>query len=99
MSRVVRPGGLVLVLEFSRPQSFPFRQLYFFYFRFILPVIGRIVSGNREAYSYLHDSVMQFPDNEQFIDLMNKAGLGSVRQTRLTGGIASIYTGLKPPVQ
>jgi len=99
MSRVVRPGGLVLVLEFSRPQGFPFRQLFFFYFRFILPVIGRIVSGNREAYSYLHDSVMQFPDNEQFIDLMNKAGLDNVRQTRLTGGIASIYTGLKPPVQ
>lgn len=96
MARVVRPGGLVAVLEFSKPQNFPFRQLYLFYFRFILPVIGRMVSGDPEAYRYLHDSVMQFPDNEQFIDLMMKAGLCSVRQTKLTGGIASIYTGLKP---
>jgi demethylmenaquinone methyltransferase/2-methoxy-6-polyprenyl-1,4-benzoquinol methylase len=99
MARVVRTGGLILVLEFSKPRNFPFRQLYFLYFRFIMPLIGRIISGDREAYRYLHDSVMQFPDNDQFIDLMNKAGVGYVRQTKLTGGIASIYTGLKPPVQ
>jgi demethylmenaquinone methyltransferase/2-methoxy-6-polyprenyl-1,4-benzoquinol methylase len=95
MTRVVRTGGMVLVLEFSRPEKFPFRQLYNFYFLKILPVIGRLFSGNAGAYRYLPESVMQFPDNEQFMELMKKAGLGTVRQKRLTMGIASIYTGHK----
>ncbi len=86
---------MVLVLEFSRPEKFPFRQLYNFYFLKILPVIGRLFSGNTGAYRYLPESVMQFPDNEQFMELMKKAGLGTVRQKRLTMGIASIYTGHK----
>lgn len=95
MTRVVRAGGMVLVLEFSRPGNFPFRQLYNFYFLKILPVIGRLFSGNAGAYKYLPESVMQFPDNEKFMDLMNRAGLIQVRQHRLTSGVASIYTGLK----
>ncbi len=99
MTRVVRTEGLVMVLEFSKPLSFPFRQLYFVYFRYILPLIGKVVSGDKKAYRYLHDSVMLFPDNEQFLDLMKMAGLAEVRQKKLTGGIASIYTGLKPVAQ
>ncbi len=95
MRRVVRAGGMVLVLEFSKPVKFPFRQLYNFYFLKILPVIGRLFSGNAGAYKYLPESVMQFPDNERFMSLMIKAGLGSVKQKRITFGIASIYTGLK----
>jgi len=95
MKRVVRSGGMVLVLEFSKPVKFPFRQLYNFYFFKILPVIGRLFSRNAGAYKYLPESVMQFPDNERFMGLMIKAGLDSVKQKRITFGIASIYTGLK----
>jgi len=95
MTRVVRAGGMVMVLEFSKPSRFPVRHLYYLYFLRILPLIGRIFSGNREAYRYLPESVMQFPDNEKFMNLMNQAGLSQVRQKRLTSGVASIYTGLK----
>ncbi len=95
MYRVVRPGGMIMVLEFSRPAWFPFRQIYGFYFRRILPRIGRKVSGDRSAYSYLPDSVMSFPDNEKFLELLRKAGFSRVAQKRLTGGIASIYTGFR----
>lgn len=95
MTRVVRRGGMVMVLEFSKPVKSPVRQLYNFYFLNVLPLIGRLFSKNKKAYSYLPESVMQFPDNEQFIELMVKAGLSSVRQKKLTWGVASIYTGLK----
>ncbi len=95
MCRVLKPGGIIMVLEFSRPLRFPAKQLYNFYFLRILPVIGRLFSGNRAAYRYLPDSVLQFPDNDSFIDLMKNAGFTSVNQTKLTFGVASIYTGLK----
>jgi len=96
MCRVVRPGGMIMVLEFSKPEWFPFRQIYEFYFRRILPFIGGKISGNRSAYSYLPDSVMAFPDNEKFLALLEKAGFRRVAQKRLTGGIASIYSGFRP---
>ncbi|MCU0461475.1 MAG: bifunctional demethylmenaquinone methyltransferase/2-methoxy-6-polyprenyl-1,4-benzoquinol methylase UbiE [Bacteroidales bacterium] len=99
MKRVVRAGGMVLVLEFSKPDRFPFKQLYNFYFLNILPLVGRLFSSNETAYSYLPESVMQFPDNEKFMRLMTDAGLSSVRQKKLTWGIASIYTGLKASMQ
>jgi demethylmenaquinone methyltransferase / 2-methoxy-6-polyprenyl-1,4-benzoquinol methylase len=95
MKRVVKKGGMVLVLEFSKPIQFPFRQLYNFYFLRILPLIGRIFSGSKGAYTYLPESVMRFPDNEKFLAMMTQAGLSSVKQDKLTMGIASIYTGLK----
>jgi demethylmenaquinone methyltransferase/2-methoxy-6-polyprenyl-1,4-benzoquinol methylase len=96
MFRVLRPGGMIMVLEFSRPSVFPLKQIYGFYFRRILPLIGRRVSGDRDAYSYLPDSVMSFPDNERFLALLSSAGFIHVSQRRLSGGIASIYTGLRP---
>ena len=95
MQRVLRKGGLIMVLEFSKPARPPFKQLYNFYFLKILPVIGTLFSKSNYAYRYLPESVMQFPDNEKFITLMEKAGFYSVRQKKLTGGVASIYTGLK----
>jgi len=96
MFRVLRPGGSIMVLEFSRPSVFPLKQIYGFYFRRILPMIGRRVSGDPEAYTYLPDSVMTFPDNEKFLELLSLAGFRDVAQKRLSGGIASIYTGFRP---
>jgi demethylmenaquinone methyltransferase/2-methoxy-6-polyprenyl-1,4-benzoquinol methylase len=93
--RVTRPGGLLVVLEFSRPLSFPIRQLYSFYFLKILPLFGRLFSKNKNAYSYLPESVMKFPDNELFLNMVTEAGFVNVQQVKLTGGIASIYTGIK----
>jgi demethylmenaquinone methyltransferase/2-methoxy-6-polyprenyl-1,4-benzoquinol methylase len=95
MCRVLRPGGMVMVLEFSRPERFPLKQIYGLYFRHVLPRIGRRVSGDPGAYTYLPDSVMAFPDNERFLDLLSAAGFGDVKQRRLTGGIASIYYGFR----
>lgn len=96
MKRVLKDTGLVLILEFSRPRRFPFRNIYNFYFRNILPFFGKVFSGNSSAYTYLPDSVMKFPDNEEFIRMIEKAGFISSQQVRLTGGVASIYTGVKP---
>jgi len=96
MRRVLRPGGMVMVLEFSKPSSFPFKQLYFFYFRRILPFIGRIVSGDSEAYNYLPESVLAFPEKAAFTNLMSGAGLNKVDLKRLSGGIATIYFAFKP---
>ena len=98
MFRVLRPGGKVVVLEFSRPARFPFRQLYFFYFMKILPFIGRAVSNHREAYTYLPESVLRFPEGEEFLNVLRSAGFTNVAQQRLTFGIASVYIGDKPSV-
>ena len=95
MNRVLFPGGMIMVLEFSKPTSFPFRQIYNFYFLNILPMFGRLFSKDREAYRYLPDTVMNFPDNEKFIRLMSGAGFTGIRQNKLTFGVASIYTGIK----
>lgn len=95
MHRVLKTGGVIMVLEFSRPSGFPFRQIFNLYFLSILPFIGRIFSGNRRAYSYLPESVMQFPDNDKFIELLHNAGFSELNQEKLTGGIATIYTGSK----
>jgi ubiquinone/menaquinone biosynthesis methyltransferases len=94
MGRVLRNGGLITVLEFSRPSKFPFSLIYKFYFLNILPFVGRIFSKNRKAYSYLPETVMHFPENEKFLELIVKAGFSDVKQKRLTGGVASIYTGI-----
>jgi demethylmenaquinone methyltransferase / 2-methoxy-6-polyprenyl-1,4-benzoquinol methylase len=95
MHRVLRPGGRIVVLEFSRPARFPFRQIYFFYFRKVLPIVGRMVSRSKEAYTYLPDTVMRFPEGEEFCTILADVGFHSVQQQRLTFGIATIYTGDK----
>jgi demethylmenaquinone methyltransferase / 2-methoxy-6-polyprenyl-1,4-benzoquinol methylase len=95
MNRVVRSGGLIVVLEFSKPSRFPFRNIYNFYFRNILPFFGKMFSKDKNAYTYLPESVMKFPDNEEFLKLLNMAHFSTTRQVKLTGGIASIYTGIK----
>lgn len=95
MRRVIRNKGMILVLEFSKPSAFPFRPVYNFYFRNILPFFGRLFSKDKAAYTYLPDSVSRFPDNEKFLELLAEAGFTGTRQVKLTGGVASIYTGIK----
>jgi demethylmenaquinone methyltransferase/2-methoxy-6-polyprenyl-1,4-benzoquinol methylase len=97
MHAVLRPGGQIVILEFSRPARTPFRQLYLWYFRYILPLIGRLVSSHPEAYTYLPDTVMQFPEGKEFLAILSRAGFTDLREERLTGGIATIYTGTKRP--
>ena len=94
MWRVLRPGGRMIILEFSTPRSQLFRQIYYFYFRRLLPVIGGLFS-KFDAYKYLPDSVLEFPSHEEFAAMIEDAGFHSVHIRELTFGIASIYVGDK----
>jgi demethylmenaquinone methyltransferase / 2-methoxy-6-polyprenyl-1,4-benzoquinol methylase len=96
MHRVLSPKGMVMVLEFSKPVKFPVKQLYNFYFRNILPGLGRLISGNSSAYTYLPESVGKFPTGEAFTKLLENVGFTDTKHRSLTFGIASIYTGIKP---
>jgi demethylmenaquinone methyltransferase/2-methoxy-6-polyprenyl-1,4-benzoquinol methylase len=99
MNRVTRPGGTIMVLEFSKPSAFPFKTIYSYYFRNILPYIGKLFSKDNAAYRYLPDSVMKFPENDEFLVLLIQAGWSETHQVKLTGGVASIYTGIKLSMQ
>jgi demethylmenaquinone methyltransferase/2-methoxy-6-polyprenyl-1,4-benzoquinol methylase len=93
--RVLKPGGMLVVLEFSKPKMFPLKQLYNFYFKAILPKIGRVVSSDTSAYTYLPESVEVFPDGQDFIRILSGVGFKSTTCKSLTFGISSIYTGTK----
>lgn len=95
MFRVLRPGGKVVVLEFSKPKSFPFKQLYNFYFKNILPTLGKTISKDNAAYTYLPESVRSFPDGKDFTSILDKLGFKNTECKPLTLGISSIYTGIK----
>ncbi len=95
IQRVLKKGGVACILEFSKPQKFPFKQLYHFYSFFILPLIGRIVSSDNSAYRYLPESVKGFPDGNEFEGFLKQAGFVKTRQYRQTFGVATIYLGIK----
>lgn len=95
MFRVLKPGGRVVILEFSNPRSALFRKIYYFYFQKILPTIGGLLS-KRSAYQYLPDSVIEFPSQEQFSAMMGDAGFTRVQHCDLTFGISTVYVGDKP---
>ena len=95
MHRVLNPDGITIILEFSKPKRFPIKQLFGFYFKYIMPTIGNLLSKDSSAYTYLPESVMAFPEGEDFLNEMGKVGFKNLRQKKLTGGIASIYIGYK----
>lgn len=95
MCRVLKPGGRVVILEFSTPDRFPMKQLYRFYFKCILPRVGGLISGDRGAYEYLPASVFAFPQGNHFLEIMRSCGFRDVRRLPLTFGIATLYTGEK----
>lgn len=92
MARVLRPDGRLFILEFSRPQRSPFKQFFQFYFHHVMPLIGRLVSKDNDAYSYLPESVDAFPQGKTFEDLLKRCGLQEVRSRKLTFGVATLYT-------
>lgn len=93
--RVLKPGGRLLVLEFSLPKNRFLYYGYLAYFRFVLPIVGRVLSGDATAYRHLNRSVESFPYGQDFCDLLTQAGLADVSVTPLTFGLASIYRGDK----
>jgi demethylmenaquinone methyltransferase/2-methoxy-6-polyprenyl-1,4-benzoquinol methylase len=95
MRRVLRAEGRVFILEFSHPGTFPMKQLYGFYSRFIIPLAGRMISGNNHAYRYLPESVAAFPSGNDFLGVLHDADLRELSCTPLSAGIASIYSGKK----
>jgi len=95
MNRVMKSDGTCVVVEFSKPRSFPFKQLYNFYFKYILPLIGKTVSKDSSAYTYLPESVQAFPDGEAFLEIFKKAGFQNTKCIPLTFGICTIYIGQK----
>ncbi len=95
MQRVLKPGGKMVVLEFSQPRIFPFKQLFNLYFKYILPLIGRVTSKDPKAYKYLYESVQAFPDGQHFVSVLEKTGFKSNQCIPLSLGICSIYVGKK----
>lgn len=91
MLRVLKPGKPTAIIEFSKPQDFPIKQLYLFYFKMILPTLGKIVSKDPRAYTYLPESVDAFPYGDQFVNILKKVGYKKCQIIPLTFGIASIY--------
>ena len=94
MNRVLRPGGKICVLEFSKPKGF-FALIYTFYFNVVLPLWGKLMSGDNSAYTYLPESVKVFPEGEAFKRIMQNCGYQNVKDRRLTFGICSIYSATK----
>lgn len=94
MFRVLKPGGRAVILEFSNPKSQLFRKIYYFYFQKILPTLGGLIS-KRSAYQYLPDSVIEFPSQEEFSQMMADAGFKRVQYVDQTFGIATVYVGDK----
>lgn len=95
MYRVLQNNGIVIILEFSQPSKVFFKNIYFFYFTKILPFIGRLISKDKSAYTYLPKSVFHFIHGQEFVDLMLSTGFKNVRLTNHTMGIVSIYIGEK----
>jgi demethylmenaquinone methyltransferase/2-methoxy-6-polyprenyl-1,4-benzoquinol methylase len=91
MNRILKPGGQICILEFSTPRKFPFKQFYKFYFKFVTPTLGKIFSKDARAYTYLPESIKAFPDNENFVAILNTCGYSNATFQSLNFGLAAIY--------
>lgn len=96
MFRVLKPGGTMVCLEFSTPRTPWFRRLYDFYSFHVMPGLGKLFAGSRQAYTYLPESIRVFPGPEELAQLLREIGFQEVRYRRLTDGIAVIHLGKKP---
>jgi demethylmenaquinone methyltransferase/2-methoxy-6-polyprenyl-1,4-benzoquinol methylase len=95
MQRVMRPGGRLAILEFSRPKMFPVKQVFGFYFKHVLPALGNLVSKHGRAYTYLNESAMAFPEGAEFVRILERCGFTGVKAQPLTFGITTLYTASK----
>jgi demethylmenaquinone methyltransferase/2-methoxy-6-polyprenyl-1,4-benzoquinol methylase len=95
IKRVLKPGGKLVVLEFTKPRGFPFKQIYHTYFRYILPLVGKVTSKDPKAYKYLYESVQAFPDYDRFTSVLEKVGYQHTHYKALSLGICAIYLGVK----
>lgn len=95
MLRVLKNDGKAVILEFSKPKSFPIKQLFGFYSKHIIPFFGKKISKDGRAYEYLPESVAAFPEGQEFMSIMEKVGYKNVQAKRVSGGIATIYSGIK----
>lgn len=95
MLRVLRPGGIGIILEFSKPKKFPVKQYYKFHSKYIIPKLGSAISKDKAAYSYLPESVAAFPEGKGFLDILTKVGYVNLESKLVSGGIATIYVGRK----
>ena len=95
MLRVVRPGGKLIILEFSKPKKFPVKQYYAFHSKYIIPFFGKRISKDDKAYAYLPESVAAFPEGKDFEDILMKLNYKNVSSKLVAGGIATIYSGTK----
>ena len=95
MLRVLKPKGTAIILEFSKPKKFPIKQLYHFYFNNILPGVGKLISKDNAAYTYLPESVKAFPEGSDFVKILEQLHYKDIQVTPLLFGIASIYKATK----
>jgi demethylmenaquinone methyltransferase/2-methoxy-6-polyprenyl-1,4-benzoquinol methylase len=95
MLRVVRPGGKLIILEFSKPKKFPIKQYYAFHSKYIIPFFGKRISKDEKAYAYLPESVAAFPEGDDFIAILKQTGYQEIGSKLVAGGIATIYYGTK----
>lgn len=95
MLRVLKPGGKAVILEFSKPKKFPVKQTFGFYSKRVIPFLGKTISKDKRAYEYLPESVEAFPEGQDFMDIMSKIGYQNLKSNLVSGGIATIYSGVK----
>ncbi|WP_438445601.1 demethylmenaquinone methyltransferase [Gorillibacterium sp. sgz5001074] len=96
MHRVVKPGGLVVSLELSKPTWEPFKSIYYFYFRRLLPLMGKLIAKRYEQYRWLPESLVHFPDHKELARIFRETGLDRVEVYPLAGGVAAVHIGTKP---
>lgn len=95
MKRVVKPGGMVVCLEVSKPTWHPFKGLYYIYFKHLLPMLGKLIAKRYEQYKWLPESLIQFPGREELAQIFRETGLTEVEAYPLTGGVAALHMGIK----